>query len=139
MPEPAGEFRFRHPVPVRFRDLDLMGHVHHSVALVYFEEARAAYWRDVAGQGSGAAVGYLIGDIAVRYLARIHFPATLDVGVRATHMGSKSWDMEYEVRAPDGTVVVAGRSTQVMYDYEAETSVPIPDEIRRRIAAFEGL
>ncbi len=139
MPEPAAEFRFRHPAAVRFRDLDPMGHVHHSVALVYFEEARAAYWRDVAGQASGVAVGYLIGDFAVRYLARIHFPATLDVGVRVTHLGSKSWDMEYEARAPDGTVVAGGRSTQVMYDYQAETSIPIPEDVRRRIAAFEGL
>ena len=138
MPEP-GEFRFHYPVAVRFRDLDLMGHVHHSLALVYFEEARAAYWRDVAGEGSGATIGYLIGDFAVRYLARIHFPMTLDVGTRVTHLGSKSWDMEYEVRAPDGLLVASGRSTQVMYDYEAEVSVPIPDDIRRRITAFERL
>ncbi len=140
MPEPA-EPRFHYPVAVRFRDLDPMGHVHHSLALIYFEEARAAYWRDVVGQGSGAAdaLGYLIGEFAVRYLARVRFPQALDVGVRVSRLGSKSWDMEYELRAPDGALLAGGNSVQVMFDYAADASVPVPEDVRRRIAAYEGL
>ncbi len=142
MPEP-GAPRFHHPVAIRFRDLDPMGHVHHSLALIYFEEARAAYWRDVAGQASGGdgggVVGYVIGEFAVKYLARVHFPQTLDVGVRVSRLGSKSWDMEYELRALGGALVARGHSVQVMYDYAADASVPVPEDVRRRIAAYEGL
>ena len=44
-------FRFRHAVEVRFKDIDLGGHAHHAQALVYFEEARTAYWREIVGRG----------------------------------------------------------------------------------------
>ena len=41
--ETNGLFQFKHTSPVRFQDLDAGGHVHHSVALCFFEEAREAY------------------------------------------------------------------------------------------------
>jgi hypothetical protein len=51
-------FRFHHPVVVRFRDIDAGGHAHHSQALVYFEEARSAYWSEVVGKRGLDGVGY---------------------------------------------------------------------------------
>ena len=138
MPEP-GESRFRYPVAVRFRDLDPMGHVHHTVALVYFEEARAAYWRDVVGQSNVADVGYVVARFAIDYHARVHFPQTVYVRARVPRLGGKSWDMEYELRSATGELFASATSVQVMYDYEAGASIAIPDDVRRRIAAYEGL
>lgn len=138
-PSPAGEARFRHPVEVRFRDIDRMGHAHHSLALVYFEEARAAYWREVAGQPDEGGVAYIIGEVTVRYHARITYPQTLEVFARVTRLGTKSWDMAYELRTADGELLASGSSVQVMYDYASGASVPVPPDIRRRIAAYERL
>ncbi len=134
----AGLFRFRHPVEVRFRDLDPMGHVHHAVPLVYFEEARAAYWRDVAGQGGLAGIGYVMGDVSVRFHARIHFPQRLEVLTRVSRLGGKSWSMQYQLRGPGGELLASGESTQVTYDYAAGASTSIPDDIRGRIARYEN-
>ena len=41
---------------VRFKDVDVGGHAHHSHALVYFEEARWAYWARVVGSAAPAEV-----------------------------------------------------------------------------------
>ncbi len=132
-----GAFRFHHPVEVRFRDLDPMGHAHHSLPLIYFEEARAAYWRDVAGQGGLTGIGYVMGEVRVRYHARIHFPQQLQVLARVARLGGRSWDMQYQLRTPAGELLASGESTQVMYDYAAAASIPIPDDIRARIAGYE--
>src|SRR5512135_179026 len=40
---------FKTPVAVRFKDLDAMGHVNNAVYATYFEEARAAFARQVLG------------------------------------------------------------------------------------------
>ncbi len=133
-----GTFRFRHAVEVRFRDLDPMGHAHHSLPLVYFEEARAAYWRDVAGQGGLAGIGYVMGEVSLRYHARIHFPQRLQVLTRVSRLGGKSWSMQYQLRGPGGELLASGESTQVMYDYAAGSSIPIPEDIRERIARYEN-
>ncbi|HEX7091577.1 MAG TPA: thioesterase family protein [Longimicrobiales bacterium] len=130
--------RFRHAVEVRFRDLDAMGHAHHTLPLIYFEEARAAYWREVAGRAGVEDVDYVIGEVQVRFHQRIRYPARLEVGARVSRIGGKSFVMEYELRSAEGELLATGRTVQVMYDYAAGRSIPVPSELKERILAFEG-
>lgn len=133
----AGGFRFHHEVEVRFRDLDAMGHVHHSLSLIYFEEARTAYWQEVVGSGH-EALDFVLGEVSVRYHARTMFPGRLRVAVRTTHVGGRSFTMEYEARRADGTVVSSGRTVQVMYDYAQGASKPVPAALRSCLLAYES-
>lgn len=132
------DFRFLHEVSVRFRDLDPMGHAHHSLPLMYWEEARARYWRAVAGRETVGAIDYVMGEFILRYHQRIGFPATLQAGVRTTRLGRSSFDMAYGLWDEGGRLLSSGVSTQVMYDYDAERSKPIDGETRSRIEEFEG-
>jgi acyl-CoA thioester hydrolase len=134
---PGGTFRFHHAVDVRFRDLDPMGHAHHSLPLVYLEEARAAYWRAVAGRAGLDGIDYVMAEITVRFHARTDYPARLDVALRTQRIGGKSFEQEFEIRSPDGTLLSSGRTVQVMYDYAASASKAVPGEIRSRIEAYE--
>ena len=43
-------FKFRHAVPVRFADLDVLGHVNHIAYLEILEAGRIAYYYEVAVQ-----------------------------------------------------------------------------------------
>lgn len=131
-------FRFRHPVTVRFKDIDVGGHAHHSHALVYFEEARAAYWRTVAGRDGIDAIDYILAQAEVRWHARVLWPQTVTVGVRVSRLGKKHFDMEYDVRGEDGALLQSGRTVQVGYDYDAGAVARIPDEVRSRIEAHDG-
>lgn len=135
---PRAAFRFVHPVDIRFRDLDAMGHVHHSLPLMYWEEARARYWREVAGRETVGAIDYVMGEFTVRFHRRIHFPGTLDAGVRTVRLGRSSFEMEYGLWDEEGRLMSSGRSTQVMYDYDAERSRPMDADTRSRIEAYEG-
>ncbi|HSH45544.1 MAG TPA: thioesterase family protein [Longimicrobiales bacterium] len=132
------EFPFLHEVDVRFRDLDSMGHAHHSLSLMYWEEARGRYWREVAGRETVAAVDYVMGDFTMRFHRRIFYPARLRAGVRTVRLGRSSFEMEYGLWDADGMLLTSGRSTQVMYDFEACRSKPMDDETRARIVAHEG-
>lgn len=136
MSEPV--FRFHHPVVVRFRDIDVGGHAHHSEALMYFEEARAAYWREVVGRGGLAGVDYILAEAEVRWHERVLWPQTLRVGVRVARLGKKHFEMAYEVLGEDGRRLQSGRTVQVMYDYRVGASTRIPDEVRRAVDALDG-
>jgi len=132
-------FRFTHPVAVRFKDIDVGGHAHHSHALVYFEEARAAYWREVAGRQGVDDVDYILAEAEIRYHRRVLYPDTLRVGVRIPTLGKKHFVMEYRAWSSEGEHLLTGRTTQVMFDYAAGKTSRIPDELRERIEAFEGI
>jgi acyl-CoA thioester hydrolase len=131
-------FPFHHPVVVRFRDIDLGGHAHHSEALMYFEEARSAYWREVVGRKGLEDIDYILAEAEIRWKKRVSWPLTLSVGVRVGKLGKKHFEMEYEVLGEDGALLQTGRTVQVMYDYEAGGPVRIPHDVRAAIEAQDG-
>jgi acyl-CoA thioester hydrolase len=138
-PSPAARpYRFEHRVDVRFKDIDVGGHAHHSHALVYMEEARAAYWRDVVGRRELSDVDYILAEARVRYLARILYPQRLRVAVRVSRLSRRRFDMDYEVRGDDGSVLAEGTTVQVMYDYEAGATKAVPADVKAAVEAFEG-
>lgn len=131
-------FAFWHPVEVRFKDIDVGGHAHHSLALVYFEEARARYWSEVAGRKGVDEVDFILAEARVRYHARILYPQRLTVGVRVSSMGKKHFVMEYLIRGAGGEDLASGETTMVMFDYGSRRTKPIPEEIRAAIEAQGG-
>jgi len=134
----GGGFKFRHPVQVRFKDVDVGGHAHHSHALVYFEEARWAYWKHVVGRGELADVDYILAEATVRWHRRVLWPATLDVGVRVVRLGKKHFEMEYEALSAEGERMISGSTVQVWYDYEAGRTTRIPEDVRAPVEAADG-
>ena len=131
-------YHFHHPVRVRFQDIDMYGHAHHSKPLVYFEEARWAYWKQVVTGAGVEDSRYVLAEFQVRYLNRILFPDTLEVGVRVTEIGRKHFVMEYRALSGDGEAVAEGRSVQVLYDYEAGGATSVPEALRAALEAFDG-
>lgn len=132
-------YLFRHAVEVRFKDIDVGGHAHHSHALVYFEEARAAYWRQVVGRSPACGVDYVLADASLRWHHRVMWPGCLDVSVRVSLLGRKHFRMDYLVDSPEGERLVSGSTVQVMYDYTTSTSKRVPADVRARIIAHEGV
>ena len=132
-------FPFVAPVEVRFRDLDPLGHVNNAVYLSYFENARIACFAAITGLVSLQELNMILAEVTVTYHAPALFGDRLEVGVRVTRMGTKSFDMEYLlVRQPDGRRVASGRSVQVMYDYASAQTIPISDELRGQIDRFHA-
>lgn len=131
-------FPFHHSIDVRFRDLDAMGHAHHSLPLVYVEEARAAFWREVVGRRGLEGIDYVLAGIEVQFHEPIHFPERLDVGLRVSRVGDKSFTMEFEIRGAEGRLLSKGRTIQVMYDYSARASKPVPPDVRALLETFAG-
>jgi acyl-CoA thioester hydrolase len=136
--DPTTEFRVSIPVAVRFKDVDVGGHVHHSHALVYFEEARAAYWSRVTGRSGLEAVDYILAEARVRYHQRILWPQTVDVGVATSRLGKRHFELSYAATAEGGTLLLTGTTVQVMYDYEAGTTKAMPTSVRDAMAALDG-
>lgn len=133
------DYRFEHAVEVRFRDIDLGGHAHHSLAFIYIEEARAAYWREVVGRGSTLEeIGYVLADASIRFRKRVLYPDRLAVRCRVCTLGKKHFEMEYEVRSADQTLLTTARTTQVMYDYASGRSAPMDSRTRQAILEFDG-
>jgi len=105
---------------------------------MYFEEARWAYWGEVVGSMRAESVNYVLAEAKIRWHARVLWPQAVDVGVRVSRIGRKHFEMEYEVRSEAGERLVSGTSVQVMYDYEAGASIPMPPDLATTLEEWDG-
>ena len=79
-------FRFHHPVELRFRDLDALGHVNNAVYLTYMESARMAWWMKVSRCYDLSGLGMILARTEIDYRSPAVFGDRLVVGVRCASL-----------------------------------------------------
>ncbi|TYL40423.1 acyl-CoA thioesterase [Natronococcus pandeyae] len=124
-------------VPVRYRDLDPMGHVNNGVYASYLEEARIAYIESVLERGDETFTS-VIANLEITYRQSIELGDDPTVSLTVTELGTTSCTMAHEFRV-DGGVVATAETTIVHVDPEEQKPTPIPEPIRERIREHEGL
>jgi len=143
-----GEFRYEHPIEVRFADTDAFGHINNAVYLSYFEAARAGYYAKVMGApfGSGAQAAertFVIAEARLAYRAPAFFGENLLVGCRFAWTSRSSFELEYRVRAEQSVVAPArviaeGSTVQVMFDLERDRVARVPSDLLEMFEKYEG-
>lgn len=135
------EFRFHHPIEVRYADLDPQGHVNNARFLTFFEQARVAYLIQLglfSKDQSFLDVGIIIADAHVTFLAPVYFGQDVRVGVRVSRIGNKSMSMDYQViDGADGKELATGSTALVAFDYREHRTIPVPEEWREKIHKYE--
>ncbi len=131
-------FRFVHAQEVTFRDLDVFGHVNNAVYLTYIENARIGYMREVLGVESPEDLLVIVAKVNIDFRSRASLGEVLEIGARVPRIGTKSFDLDHEVRGPDARLVAVASTTLVTFDYRGDTTMPVPDLWRERIRSFEA-
>lgn len=137
------EFRFFHPIEVRYGDLDPQGHLNNAKYLTYFEAARINYFVHLGLFTPGHSfldIGVIMADARVTFQAPVQYGTLVKVGVRTSKIGNKSMTVEQNiVNAETDEVLATGRVILVAFDYHENKTLPVPDEMRETISEFEGL
>lgn len=132
-------FRYSYPIDVRYGDLDVLAHVNNAKYFTYMEAARLHYCADVLGwNGLATEFGVIIAQATCDFKLPLVFGDKVAVYIRASRLGSKSFDLEYLiVRNQDGAIAATGKTVQVAYNYVQDQSIAIPDAWRQRITDYE--
>ena len=121
---------FVHRETVRFRDLDSLGHVNNAVYATLLEQARIAFLSP-----NGAEVeNMILARLEIDFRSQAGLGETIEIEVTPTRVGTKSFDLEYVMRA-GGRVVAEAKTVLVAYDYERARSVALPDQWKELLAA----
>jgi acyl-CoA thioester hydrolase len=125
----------RFPIVTRYPDYDSKGHVNNAVYLTYFESARHDVW--TTAFGADPDFPFILAEATVKYVSEATIGEPLEIEVATDEVRSKAWVWRYEIRTTDTQRVVAqGRTVQVMFDYAAKRTIPIPDEVRAKLSAM---
>lgn len=133
------EFKHITPVQIRINDIDVLGHVNNNAYFAYYDLGKENYIRDVLGVDFATGkVLPVIANINATFVEPIFYGDDLQVLTRISHLGTKSFTLEQTgVSKKSGHTMCQCTTVMVCVDMETKQSVPLPDEYRKAITAYE--
>lgn len=125
----------RFPLEVRYNDYDTKGHINNALYLTYFEIARAKAWLE--GVRGDPEFPFVVAEARIRYVSEGMIGEPIDIEIHTSEIRRKAWVWTYTIRdMRDQRVIAEGNTVQVMFDYQARQSIPIPDDVRAGLASI---
>ena len=119
-------------IPVRWGDLDAMGHVNNTTYFRYFETLRVDWLTQFRAVPSRHGVGPVMANGFCNYLRQIEFPGEIVARHYVDKPGGKSLDTYFTLSMADAPEVISanGGATLVWLDFPNKKTVPLPDDLR---------
>lgn len=133
-------FTFQHQMPaqLRFSDVDSFGHVNNAIYFSLFDMCKTRYLMDMLGPDAFKQMGIVVARIESDFLSPIFYPDEIVIQTAVTRLGHKSFVLcqrAVNIRTQD--VKCKCQTIMVAFDYHLNASIPIPLEVRQKIATFE--
>jgi acyl-CoA thioester hydrolase len=125
-------------IPVRWGDMDALGHVNNAVYFTYFEQARIDYIQGMTDvlRTRNATTGPVLVAVDATFKKPVLHPATVIVHVFVGEVGRTSFSLlsRLSVEGDEDTLYAESRATLVWIDRSTGRPTPLPDALRHRLS-----
>lgn len=124
---------------IDWSDLDLLGHVNNIAFSRFFQAARVEYCGHIGmNVYPGMKTGPILAASRVQFTAQLFFPGSVRILTRIRKAGGTSIVLEHALFDDRGAMCAFAEDVVVRYDFAAKTKIPLGDEVRGKIAAYEA-
>ena len=119
-------------IPIRWGDMDAMGHVNNTLYFRYLEVARIDWFERIGCRVNPQGEGPLIVNAFCNFHRQLEYPGTTVVNMYVSDPGRSSFESWATITRTDDvhTVYASGGATTVWVDFPRQKSVPLPDWFR---------
>lgn len=126
-------------ITVRFGETDLLGHVNNASYFSYLEHARVEFFKALSSD-EGYQYDkwqFILATIKCDFLKQAYFDQELTIDTKVSRIGNKSFTLKQPIYDKEtGKLVADGESVIVYFDFDEQTSKPIPEVLRRRLKEY---
>jgi acyl-CoA thioesterase FadM/nitroreductase len=130
---------FETDIPLRFSDIDGMGHVNNAVMLTLLEQGRMKFIYELLEARKVDDLPFILAEANVRYRIPVLLQDPVRLRMHVTDISRSSFRFRCELIDPrDGRVFIEAETFQVMYDYAAGRPRPIDAQFLEKIREYVG-
>jgi acyl-CoA thioester hydrolase len=126
-------------LPVIWGDMDAFQHVNNTIYLRWFESARIAFMEKAGLRQvlTEMNLGPILASVTCNFRKQIRYPDTVHIGAKVSGFGRTSLTIDHAVVSEAlGQVAADGKSIVVIFDYQSQRPVRIPQQM---LDAFDRL
>ncbi len=119
-------------IPIRWGDMDAMGHVNNTLYFRYMEIVRIEWLNKAGGPPDPNGTGPVIVNAFCNFLKQLEYPGDILARQYAANPGRSSFDTYITLERTDapGVIYASGGAKIVWVDFPRGKSVPLPDWLR---------
>ena len=123
-------------MPIRWGDMDAMGHVNNTVYFRYLEIVRIEWLHRAGGAPDRDGSGPVIVNAFCNFIRQLQYPGEVRARHYVANAGRTSFDTFITLERTDqpGVIYANGGATTVWIDFPRQKSVPLPDWLRALIS-----
>ncbi len=119
-------------IPIRWGDMDAMGHLNNTTYFRYLETTRIEWMRSIGFQPDPKGEGMVIVNAFCNFYRQIEYPGDVRVQMYVSDPARttfESWGLISRVDQPE-VVCAAGGATTIWVDFPKQKAMPLPDWLR---------
>ncbi len=122
-------------MPIRWGDLDAMGHVNNTVYFRYFEIIRIAWFDKIGAPLDPQGEGPVIVNAFCSFIKQLEYPGDVLAKHYVAQPGRSSFETYVTLERCDepGVIYASGGATTVWVDFKQQKSVPMPERLRAHL------
>jgi len=123
-------------IPIRWGDMDAMGHVNNTIYFRYLEIIRIEWLHRVHGAPDRSGEGPVIVNTFCNFIKQLEYPGDVLAKHYVANAGRTSFETYITLERTDapGLIYASGGAKTVWVNYARQKSVPLPQAIRDLIA-----
>ena len=122
-------------IPMRWGDMDAMGHVNNTIYFRYLEIARVDWLRKFNAEPKPEGESPVIVNAFCNFYKQLEYPGDVLVKMYASDPGRTTFESwaTMELTASPGEIYAAGGATTIWVDFPLQKAVALPDDMRARV------
>ena len=122
-------------IPIRWGDMDPMGHVNNTLYFRYFEIVRIEWFQRIGCAPNPAGEGPVIVNAFCNFLKQLEYPGDIVARHYVAEPGRSSFETYMTLERSDapGTLYAEGGARTVWVDFPKQKSAPLPERLRALI------
>lgn len=119
-------------IPIRWGDMDAMGHVNNTLYFRYLEIIRVEWLNSLGGAPDPQGEGPVIANAFCNFYRQLEYPGTVLAKHYVAQPGRTSFDTFITLERQDepGVIYAAGGATTVWVNFPQQKAVPLPPWLR---------
>ncbi len=119
-------------IPIRWGDMDAMGHVNNTIYFRYLEIVRIEWMHSIGQAADPGAEGFVIVNAFCNFIRQLEYPGDILARHYVANPGRTSFDTFITLERTDepGVLYATGGATTVWVDFPGKRSLPLPDKLR---------
>ena len=123
-------------IPIRWGDMDAMGHVNNTVYFRYLETVRIDWFQSIDCQPDPTGQGPVIVNAFCNFYKQLEYPGDVLATMYVSDPGRTTFESWCTLERTDqpGVVCAAGGATTIWVDFPKQKAVALPDWIRTLVS-----